>query len=165
MEAHDLSKNRFSDAECVLDYSIDNDLVDDVLSSAKGLQAAADIARERKAAKKEREAKIERLKKCARDLAKLVGYDAMDVDEAIAALESRESKARADEQRKRTEAERKAAKEGSRALCCECPGEHGHRTVQLRSWEFDTDNLHAVLLCFRQQGVRAFAAAKRNHDV
>ena len=59
----------------------------DVLSGAKGLQAAADIARERKAAKKEREAKIARLKKDGPDLAKLVGDDAMDVDEAIAALE------------------------------------------------------------------------------
>jgi hypothetical protein len=38
IDAHDISKNRISDAECVPDYSIDSDLVQDVLSGAKGLK-------------------------------------------------------------------------------------------------------------------------------
>jgi hypothetical protein len=39
----------------VLDYSLDGDLRDDVSSGEKGLQAAAEIARERKRAKAETE--------------------------------------------------------------------------------------------------------------
>ena len=70
---------------------MDGDLVRDVLSGDKNLQAAADIARARKKAKEEREGKIARLKKHADDLAKLVGDDAMDVDEAIAAVVPRAS--------------------------------------------------------------------------
>lgn len=97
------SHDRLIEAGLVLDYSIDSDLVQDVLSGAKGLQAAAEIARERKAAKKEREAKIVRLKKDGPDLAKLVGDDAMDVDEAIAALELREQKAREEAARAKNE--------------------------------------------------------------
>jgi hypothetical protein len=88
-----VSINRLSEAGLVIDMSIDGDLVRDVLSGDKNLQAAADIARVRKKWKEEREAKIARLKKDAADLAKLVGDDAMDVDEAIASLELREQKA------------------------------------------------------------------------
>jgi hypothetical protein len=82
-------------ASLVLDYSLDGDLRDDVLSGDKGLQAAAEIARERKRAKAEKQAKKERLKEAAPDLYALVADDdKADVDEAIAALDVREAKAR-----------------------------------------------------------------------
>jgi hypothetical protein len=103
---------RLSEASLVIDLSLDGDLVRDVLSGDKNLQAAAEVARARKRAKEEREAKITRLKKDGPDLAKLVGDDAMDVDEAVAALEMRERKASEEAERQaceiRIRAERRA---------------------------------------------------------
>ncbi len=105
---------RLSEAGLVIDLSMDGDLVRDVVSGDKNLQAAADIARARKKAKEDREAKIARLKKDGPDLAKLVGDDAMDVDEAIAALELREQKAREEAARAKSDAEQKEAEERER---------------------------------------------------
>jgi hypothetical protein len=74
-KAAGVDQKRFVEAGLVIDHSQNGDLVRDVLSGDKNLQAAAEVARERKAAKKERETKKARLKANAEDLAKLVGDD------------------------------------------------------------------------------------------
>ena len=81
------------------------DLVPQIMSGALALQQAANTARERKQAIKEREQKVARLRKSGADLYDLVAEDRMDPDEAIAALEAREEKARIE----REAAERKLA--------------------------------------------------------
>ena len=64
------------------------------MSGGLSLQEAAKIARLRKEAIKDRERKLARLSQSSADLYDLVVEDRMDPDEAIAALEAREVKAR-----------------------------------------------------------------------
>lgn len=105
-------QNRLSDAAVALDFGA-ADLVPQIMSGGLALQEAAKIARERKQAIKEREQKVARLRKSAADLYDLVAEDRMDPDEAIAALEAREEKARA-EASEREQAEQRAAEEHQR---------------------------------------------------
>lgn len=83
-----ISYLRISDANVVLDWAPD---LADAIVAGSPLSTALKTARERKDAAAQFDAKIARL---PYDLAELVRMESMDVDEAIAALEQREAKAR-----------------------------------------------------------------------
>ncbi|CAJ0848966.1 hypothetical protein AMST5_00055 [freshwater sediment metagenome] len=79
-----------------------------VIAGNKPLAAAFEEAKAIEADRAEFNRKLERLKASAQDLALRVTDENLDVDEAIAALELREAKAREEAERARTEADRKA---------------------------------------------------------
>jgi hypothetical protein len=91
-ESADLHISRITEASVVLDWA--PDLADAVITGAKPLSVAVDTAR---AKKKEAELladKMDRLRGSATDLLALVEEGRMDVDDATAALDAREEKAR-----------------------------------------------------------------------
>jgi len=99
--------NRLSFAAVVLDFA--PDLAGTVVAGAMSLDTAAETARERKREAAEIKAKRERLGADSPDLADLVDDERMSIDDAIAALDAREEKAR----REAAAAEREAVERAS----------------------------------------------------
>jgi ParB-like chromosome segregation protein Spo0J len=100
-----------SEASVVLDFA--PDLAAAVLANAISLDAAASAARERKREVAEINAKKDRLRKAAPDLLNHVDEERLDLDEAIAALDAREEKARREEA-ERLEQEKQAQETAKR---------------------------------------------------
>lgn len=105
----DTIKVQLSQAATVLDYA--PDLAEAVVAGAMSLDSAAQVARDRKREAAEIKAKRQRLRVDARDLADLVDDERMSVDDAIAALDAREQKARQDAAAAKREAEERASEE------------------------------------------------------
>jgi hypothetical protein len=101
-----VSKFRIAEAAVVLDFA--PDLAQVVVGGGMSLDTAAAEARERKRRAAELESKKERLRKRASDLAEHVDDGRLDLDEALAALNSREEKARLDAERAASEEARRA---------------------------------------------------------
>jgi hypothetical protein len=94
-----------AEAALVLDWA--PDLADAIVSGAQPLSKAIETARDRKTEAERLKSKMDRLHDEAGDLAALVDEGRMGVDDAIAALEGREEKARQElDQRSREERER-----------------------------------------------------------
>lgn len=87
-----ISNLRISDASVVLDWAPDQ--ADAVITGAKPLSVAVEGARERKREAEALKAKQERLHEHAADLLSLVEEGRMAIDDAVAALDAREEKAR-----------------------------------------------------------------------
>jgi hypothetical protein len=107
-----LTKTRIAEASLVLDWA--PDLATEVVAGVKPLSVAVTAARERKRETEAREVKMARVRAAAADLAELVGEGRMDLDEAIAALDLREERARqaaSEQQRQAAEQERKQAED------------------------------------------------------
>lgn len=104
---------RLSEAAVVLDFA--PDLAEVVLGNNIALHRAAEIARERKREAAELKAKNERLRNAAPDLADQVDDGRLDLDEALGALEVRETRARQEAEAARREAEARASEEQRQA--------------------------------------------------
>ena len=98
------------------------DLRDQIMVTGSGFADAREVAAKRQEAKEITESKRARLRTHAQDLAALVDEGRMDIDDAIAALDARELKARQEadaravEQRQRAEEEAAHAKRVSETL-------------------------------------------------
>lgn len=80
----EITQKRLAEAGSVLDFA--PDLIPDVLAGRMGLQAAADVAHDKKRAQKDREAKSARLKASAPDLFELVEEGRLAIEEAVSTL-------------------------------------------------------------------------------
>ncbi|HEY8126226.1 MAG TPA: hypothetical protein VIF88_12510 [Methylocystis sp.] len=87
-----------------------------VIAGEKPLAVAYDEAKVIESERAEFTRKLERLKASAQDLALRVTDDAMDVDEAVAALEMRERKASEEAARAKSEAEQKGQYSASNSV-------------------------------------------------
>lgn len=108
----DLYFSRVAEAAVVLDWA--PDFADAVVAGATPLSKAVEHARDRKRAAEALEAKLHQLRAAAPDLLTHVEEERLGVDDAIAALEARELKAKEEEERLLTqeqEQERKRLEE------------------------------------------------------
>jgi ParB-like chromosome segregation protein Spo0J len=97
----DLYRARIAEAGVVLEWA--PDLADSIVAGVRPLSSALEIARDRKHEASELKAKMDRLHNEAADLRGLVDEERMSVDDAIAALDAREEKARQEEEARASE--------------------------------------------------------------
>lgn len=97
----DLLSQRITEANVILDWA--PDFAPAVVAGAMPLSKAVEHARERKRESEALDAKMSQLRDSAPDLLALVGEERMDVDDALAALNARELKAKEDEEKQRTD--------------------------------------------------------------